>query len=170
MSATTTMPDTPAPAAESTRSKVLPALIGGGSGLAVLAALAIALWPASEVDKARADGEQLGEAVFALYAADSTSEVDAALADVHTAATDAREHAGDAVADQVAAQEDALARAADGFVGMYSSDDDFEADLYQYELDVAVDDLADNAEEFRTTGPEVQQAFWDGYESTVDAG
>jgi hypothetical protein len=167
MSATTITPDAPV---ESTRAKVLPALIGGGSALAVLAALAIALWPASETDKARADGEQLGEAVSALYAADSSSEVNAALSDVQRAAEDARVHAGDAVADQVDAQADALSRAADGFVGMYAADDDFESELYQYELDVAVDDLATNAEEFRTTGPEVQQAFWEGYESTVDAG
>jgi hypothetical protein len=167
MSATTITPEAPV---ESTRAKVLPALIGGGSALAVLAALAIALWPASEVDKARADGEQLGEAVSALYAADSPSEANAALADVHRAAVDARDHAGDAVADQVAAQEDALARAADGFVGMYEAGDEWEADLYQAELDVAVDDLAGNAEEFRSTGPEVQQAFWEGFESTVDAG
>jgi hypothetical protein len=164
MSASTITTETTAPS----RSSVLPALIGGGSALAVLAALTIALWPASEVDKARADGEQLGEAVSALYAADSSSEVNAALADVNRAAEDARVHAGDAVPDQVAAQEDALARAADGFVGMYASDDDFEAELYQYELDVAVDDLTSNAEDFRTTGPEVQQAFWEGYESTVD--
>ena len=167
MSAPSITPDTTAPAEPARRGSVLPALIGGGSALAVLAALAIALWPASEVDKARADGEQLGEAVSALYAADTPSEVNAALADVNRAAVDARDHAGDAVADQANAQADALERAADGFVGMYASDDDFEADLYQYELEVALDDLAGNADEFRTTGPEVQQAFWEGYESTV---
>jgi hypothetical protein len=167
MSATTITPDAPV---ESTRAKVLPALIGGGSAVAVLAALAIALLPASEADKARTDGEQLGEAVSAVYAAESPSEVNAALADVHREALDAREHAGDAVADQVNAQADALDRAADGFVGMYASDNEFDAELYQYELEVAADDLADNAEEFRTTGPEVQQAFWDGFESTLDKG
>jgi LuxR family maltose regulon positive regulatory protein len=32
----------------------------------------------------------------------------------------------------------------------------------QAELDVALDDLAANGDEFRTTGPEVQQGFWDG--------
>ena len=84
---------------------------------------------------------------------------------MHAAASDTRDHAGDAVADQVADQEDALARAADGFVGESHADDDFEAELYQAELDVAVDDLASQAEDFRTTGPEVQQAFWEGYET-----
>jgi hypothetical protein len=29
--------------------------------------------------------------------------------------------------------------------------------------------LEGQAEEFRTTGPEVQQAFWDGYETGVSA-
>jgi hypothetical protein len=142
-------------------------IAGGTSLAAVLAAVAIAVWPASEADKARSDGEQLGEAVNALYAADSPAEVDAALADVHSAASDARVHAGDAVYDQVAAQEDALSRAAEGYVGYYTTDDAWEAELYEAELDVALDDLESNAEDFRTNGPEVQQAFWDGYSSTV---
>jgi len=150
-----------------TRSSVLAWIAGSTLLLAAIVAIAIAVWPASEADKARADGEQLGAAVSALYAADSSPEVDAALTELHAAASDARVHAGDAVADQVADQEDALARAADGFVGSRASTDDFEAELYQAELDVAVDDLANQAEDFRTTGPEVQQAFWEGYESGV---
>src|SRR5919108_294882 len=124
MSAPSITPDTAVPADAPTRRSVLPAL-------AVLAALTIALWPASETDKARADGEQLGEAVSTLYAAESPAEVNAALADVHRAAADARDHAGDAVADQANAQADALDRAADGFVGMYTADDDFDAELYE---------------------------------------
>jgi hypothetical protein len=167
MSATTITPDTPV---ESTRSRVLPALIGGGSGLAVLAALAIAFWPASEADKAYDDGQAFGSAVTQLQSAETSAEVDDALTAMNTAVADTREHAGDAVADQVDAQADALARAADGVAGMVSADDEFTADVYEYELDVAVDDLVDNADEFRTTGPEVQQAFWDGFESTVDEG
>jgi hypothetical protein len=149
------------------RSSVLAWIAGGTLLLAAIVAVAIAVWPASEVDKAREDGEQLGAAVSALYAADSSAEVDAALTEMHAAASDARVHAGDAVAEQVADQEDALARAADGFVGSRTSTDDFEAELYQAELDIAVDDLANQAEDFRTTGPEVQQAFWEGYESGV---
>ena len=163
MSAPTVTADAPV---ESTRRRILPAIIGGTSGLAVLAALAIALWPASEADKAYDDGQAVGAAVTQLQTAESSEEVDAALTELSIAVDDTREHAGDAVADQVAAQEDALARAADGFVGMVSTDSDWDAELYEYELDVALDDLYTNADEFRTTGPEVQQAFWDGFEST----
>ena len=140
---------------------------GGASVAALLTAATIAVWPASAVDQARDDGERFGEAVSALYYADTEAEVDAALTDLSAAATDAREHAGDEVADQAAAQEDALARAADGFVGTHTSDDAFSVDLYQAELNDAVDDLATNAEEFRTQGPEVRQAFWDGVQDTV---
>ena len=141
---------------------------GAGAVLALLAAvLAITLWPDSEADKARSDGERLGEAVSALYAADTADEVDAALADLADAAGDARTHAGDAVAEQVADQQDALARAADGFVGSRTSDDAFSVDLYQAELNAAVDDLADQASEFRTQGPEVQQAFWEGVDEAL---
>jgi hypothetical protein len=139
-------------------------ILGGTTLAAVLAATAIAVWPASETEKARSDGEAFGESVAALHAAGTPSEVNAALADVHRTAADAVDHAGDAVADQIADQEDALSRAADGFTGMYEADDEFEQDLYEAELDTAVDDLASNAEDFRSEGPEVQQAFWEGYD------
>jgi hypothetical protein len=156
----------PAPSvAAPDRRSLLRGIAGGTALAAILASVAIAVWPASAADKARDDGEQFGQAVSSLYDAQSAAEVDAALADIHTAAVETRDHAGDAVADQVAAQEDALARAADGFVGSVTTDDAFEADLYQAELDVAVDDLTRQADDFRTEGPEVQQAFWDGYET-----
>jgi hypothetical protein len=147
------------------RSSLLRRIAGGLALAALLTAIVIAAWPASAADQARDDGEQLGQAVSQLYAADSAAEVDAALTDIGTAVADARDHAGDEVADQITAQEDALARAADGFVGTHTTTDAFEADLYQAELNDAVDDLTSQADEFRTQGPEVRQAFWDGYET-----
>jgi hypothetical protein len=163
---------TPAPAADAAGEARRPSLVrwltGGTFAATGLAILAIALWPASEADKAYADGERYGEAVSSLYAADTTDEVDAALTEMEAAAADAVTHGGDAVADQVAAQEDALSRAANGFVGALTTDDEFEAELYEYELDVALADLGDNAEDFRSTGPEVQQSFWDGYEAGLE--
>ena len=131
---------------------------------AALAAVAVAVWPASEADKARDDGEQVGEAAGQLYYAETEAEVDAALADLDEAVTDTRDHAGDEVAEQVAEQRDALARAVDGYVGAVTSEDAFESDLYEAELDVALDDLSTQADDFRTQGPEVEQAFWEGVE------
>lgn len=139
-------------------------LIGVLLAAAVIAAATVALWPASEADKARADGERLGEAVNQLYYADSTEEVDAALAEVSDAAADSREHGGDALAEQVDAQADALSRAADGYVGAITSESDFDAELYEVELDYALDDLESQTSEFRTEAPEVHQAYWDGFE------
>jgi len=144
-------------------------IAGGAAAAAVLAVLAIALWPDSQTDKARADGKQLGEAVAALSTATTSAEVDAALSDIDVAVTETRDHAGDRVADQASDQADALDRAVDGFVGSRTSDDAFEADLYQAQLDGAVDDLYDNASGFRGEGPEVQQAFWDGYQDGVSS-
>jgi hypothetical protein len=141
---------------------VLGWVLGGIALVAVLTAVAIALWPASEADKAYDDGVRVGEGVGQLYGADSTAEVDAALTELDAAVTDTRAHAGDAVADQAADQEDALARAADGFVGAITTDDGFESELYQSELDVALNDLSSQASDFRAEGPEVHQAFWDG--------
>jgi hypothetical protein len=161
---TTTAPAAPA-AGATRRTSLLRWVAGGTTVAAILAAGAIAVWPASEAEKARADGEQLGQAVSALYVAETTTEVNAALDDVQTAAIDARDHAGDAVAEQVAETEDALSRAADGFVGVHSTSDDWDAELYQYELDTAVADLEQQADDLATSGPEVQQAFFDGYES-----
>jgi hypothetical protein len=120
------------------------------------------VWPASEAEKARQDGRQLGQAVTQLYEAQSADEVDAALGEVQAAVSDTREHAGDAVAEQAADQQDALARAADGFVGTHTADDAWSVDLYQAELNDAVDDLSSQAEQFRTTGPEAAQAFYQG--------
>jgi hypothetical protein len=143
----------------------------GGALLALLLAgvVAIAVWPASETDKARDNGEQVGQAVNDLYYAESSSDVDAALNELDAAVSDTRADVSDEFADQVDAQTDALNRAADGFVGSRTTDDAFEQDLYQSELDTALDDLTDNASGFRAQGPEVHQAFWDGFESGVNS-
>jgi hypothetical protein len=160
----------PAPAPATRGSSLLRWIAGGTSIAAVLAAGAIALWPASEADKAYDDGQAVGAAVVQLQNAGTSTEVDDALGDLKVAVTDTRDHAGDAVADQVDKQYDALYRAADGAVGSLTTDSDWDYEAYQWELDVATDDLASNAEDFRSTGPEVQQAFWDGYQDAVDAG
>jgi hypothetical protein len=140
-------------------------ILAGTVLVATLVVVAIAVWPASETDKAREDGKQLGEAVTSLYNAQSSDEVDAALTDVRSALQDSRDHASSNVADQIDDQADALSRAADGFVGTNTSDDAFEVDLYQAELNDAIDDLDRQAEDFQNEGPEVQQAFVDGYQS-----
>jgi hypothetical protein len=144
--------------------------IGGGTTLAtILAVGAIAFWPASETDKARSDGEAFGTAVAQLQSATTYEEVDAAMVDVRDAAASTADHVSDEVADQVDAQVDALDRAVDGFVGERHAGNEFDQDLYHLELDIAVDDLATQAEDFRAQGPEVRQAFWEGYESGVTA-
>src|SRR5262245_19589322 len=85
--------------------------------LAVVAAGTWALWPASEADKARDDGETVGQAVNHLYYADSTEEVNDALGELNDAVSDSLDHGSDALGEQVSEQADALERAADGFVG-----------------------------------------------------
>jgi hypothetical protein len=143
-------------------------ILGGAAIASVLAAVTIAVWPASEADKAREDGKQLGQAVSNLYYADSETEVDAARAGIEQAVVDSGDHAGDALASQVAAQEDALARAADGFIGSHTADNSFDADLYQAELEYAVDDLTSQASDFRAEAPETHQAYWEGFEEGFD--
>jgi len=155
---------TAAPARPARRTSLVGKILGGTLIASALVAATIAVWPASEAEKARDDGEQLGQAVSNLYYADSEADVDAALAEIDQAAIDSRDHAGDAVAEQVADQEDALARTVDGFVGSRTADNEFDAELYQAELDYAVDDLTTQASEFRTEAPEVQQAYWEGFE------
>jgi len=138
-------------------------------GLGTLCALAVAIltlavWPASEADKAREDGEQLAAAVSALYEADSSEQVDEALSDLEAAAADTRAHAGEQYAERVDDAQDALTRAADGFAGAVTADSDWDQELYEAELDIALDDLADGAEDVREDAPEVEQAFWDGFD------
>jgi hypothetical protein len=160
---------TPAPSLGVPRRRLL-LWAGGGAGVvAALVAGTIALWPVSTVEQARDDGELVGEAVSALYSAQSSDEVDAALGDLQSAAVDTRDHVGDDVANHVSDQQDALARAADGFVGTHTADDAWSVDLYQAELNTAVEDLADEAEQFRTTGPEAAQAFYEGVQTGLSA-
>jgi len=137
--------------------------------LLVAGVVPIAVWPASATDKARDNGEQVGQAVNHLYYAESSSDVAAALSELDAAVSDTRADTSGEFADQVDAQTDALNRAADGFVGSRTSDDAWEADLYQAELDSALDDLTDNASDFRAQGPEVHQAFWEGFDSEVNS-
>jgi uncharacterized phage infection (PIP) family protein YhgE len=137
-------------------------IAGGLLAAVAVTAVTVALWPASAEDTARADGKQVGQAVSDLYYAQSTDEVDAALAGLDDAVAQSRDHASSEVNDQLNKQVDALDRAADGFVGSRTTDDAFEADLYQSELDYALDDLSSQADDFRTHGPQVVQAFWDG--------
>jgi len=141
----------------------------GTTVAALLAAGAIAFWPASETDKARDNGEALGTAVNHLYYADSSAEVDTALAEIDAAVADTRVDVNDELTEQVDDQADALSRAADGFAGSHSSDDEWEADVYQAELDVALDDLAGNASDFRAQGPEVRHAFYEGFDSGLQS-
>jgi hypothetical protein len=165
---------TPNPVEPAARAKkhgsLLGRILGGALVVALLAAVTVAVWPESAADRARDDGEALGQAVGDLYYADTDAEVDAALADIDSAVADTREHAGDELASQVEDQADALSRAADGFVGSRTTDDAWEADIYQAELDVALDDLADNAGDFRAQGPEVHEAFWQGVEDGLPEG
>jgi uncharacterized protein YdbL (DUF1318 family) len=163
---------TPASGAARTkgRGSLVAKLLGGALVVALLAAVTVAVWPQSAADRARDDGEQLGQAVGDLYYADTDAEVEAAVADIDTAVANTREHAGDELASQVDDQADALSRAADGFVGSRTTDDAWESDLYQAELDVALDDLATNAGDFRAQGPDVHQAFWQGVEDGLPEG
>jgi hypothetical protein len=158
------MSTTHATPASASRTSLLRSIIGGLLVAAIVTVVAIAVWPASEADKAREYGKQLGEAVGKLYDAQSSADVDAALADIHTAVGDTRDHAGDAVANQVADQEDALSSAVDGFVGTHTSGDAFEVDLYQSDLNAAIDDLTSQADDFRNQGSDVQQAYWEGFQ------
>lgn len=145
--------------------------VGIGSMLAAcVAALTIAVWPASAAETARDDGERLGAAVAALYEADTAEEVDEALIEVRDAAEESRDHSSEELDEQIDSQVDALDRAVDGFVGMHETDSDWDYELYEAELDTAVEDLEDQAEEFRTEAPEVVDAFWEGFDEGLGEG
>jgi hypothetical protein len=119
--------------------------LGGTLLAAALATLAIDAWPASETDKARDDGERVGVAVNQLYEADDVFEADAARTEIDAAVAGTRLHAGDAVADQVDEHVDAWSLGAD------------------------VDYILDEAADFRSQCPQVNRAFWDGFESGVNS-
>ena len=159
------MPPPPRPAPTSRRSRLLQ-WVGVGTLAAVFAtSLTIAVWPASEADKARdrrrADrpGRQR-----ALRRPERRARSTRRWPTSRSPSPTPRNHAGDRVDEQLSDTEDALSRAADGFAGAHTTDG-WDADLYQAELDVAIDDLADQAQDIREDAPEVEQAFWDGFDS-----
>jgi hypothetical protein len=144
--------------------------IAGALALATLiTVVAIAVWPSSETDKAHEDGKHLGQAVGELYNAQSQSDVKAASADIHSALGDTRSHASDALNNYVDKQVDALNRAANGYVGAHTTDNRWDRDLYQSELNYAADDLSYNAKHFRNQGSDVDQAYYDGFRSGLPA-
>jgi hypothetical protein len=144
--------------------------VAGALGLATLiTVVTIAVWPASAADKAREDGKHLGQAVGSLYEAQSQADVEAAFDDMRSALDDTRAHASDELSNQVDKQADALNRAADGFVGAHSSDNSWDQDLYQSELDYAVDDLAGNADDFQNQHSEVANAYYEGFQDGLPA-
>jgi hypothetical protein len=144
--------------------------IVGALGLATLVTVVtIAVWPASAADKAHADGKHLGQAVGDLYYAQSQTDVDAAFADMRSALDDTRSHASDELSSQVDQQADALYSAADGFVGSHTSDNEWDQELYQYELDYAVDDFNNNVDDFSNQHSEVANAYWDGLQEGLPA-
>ncbi len=143
--------------------------IAGGLALAAIAVLAIVLWPDSEADKARADGEQLGAAVSSLTTATSEAEAEAALADIRTAIEDSRTHLGEYVTDQIDEQANSLDQAVNGYVGAVTAEDEWDQDLYEVELEYALDDLYDQAADFRSEAPEVQEAYWEGFDESYTA-
>jgi hypothetical protein len=165
------IPTTPARSTTkgASRSSMVRWIVGTIGLVAIITAVTIAVWPASAADKARADGENLGQAVGALYNAQGAADVDAALADINSALNDTRTHAGDELASQVDDQADALNRAADGFVGSHTSDNDWDQELYQTELDYAVDDLANNADDFQNQHSEVRTAYYEGFQAGCPA-
>ena len=48
-------------------------------------------------------------------------------------------------------------------------EDAWEQDVYQAELEIAMDDLVEGASDFRGDGPEVHQGFWEGVQDGLDA-
>jgi hypothetical protein len=144
-------------------------LAGGTLVVAVLTALTIALWPQSDADKARSDGEKFGNAVAELRDAETTSDVHDGLGDLNNAVHDTREHLNDAVSGQASEQGDAIYHTVNGLMGAASTDEgSWDQDLYEEEFDQAVDDFSSNVDEFRTGAPEVTQAFWDGVQSGLE--
>jgi hypothetical protein len=144
-------------------------VLAAAIALAAIVAVTIAVWPASAADKARADGKHMGQAVGDLYYAQSQTDVDAAFADMRSAMDDTRQHASDELNEQIDKQADALYSAADGFVGAHTADNDWDQDLYQSELDYAVDDLVNNAEDFHNQNSDVANAYADGFQDGLPA-
>jgi hypothetical protein len=144
-------------------------IIGAVTGVAVVVVLAVALWPQSAEDRAYDDGQRLGQALTDLRTADTYAEVDAGLTDVRHAASKAHDHVGDALDEQLTKQQNAFFAAVDGYAGATTTDDAWEQDVYDAELDDALNAFDDQADDFRSSSDDVARAFGDGLQSGLQS-
>ena len=127
--------------------------------LAVTAAAALALAACGESpeDEAHEDGEQVGEAVRAMFDATSADQARAAADDLRSAADGLGEDAREHVRDQVEAQGGTLENAAEAFT---------EGDTAEFRSQIQ--QVRAQADAFASGNDSVANAFWRGFEDGYD--
>ena len=124
---------------------------------AVIAALALGACGESPEDEAREDGEQMGEAMRALFDAGSIEDAQAAVGDLKKAVEELSEDTRPAVAEQVESQRDTLSDAGDALRARDTT-----------ELKAAVQELRAQGDAFRNGSDSVANEFWRGFEEGYD--
>jgi len=124
---------------------------------AAMLALAFAACGESPEDEARDDGEQVGEAVRALFDSESLDQARTALEDVASATDAIDEETRDAVSEQVDTQGAGLSAAVDAIQA---------GDLDG--LKSAVQQVRSQADSFQSGEDSVANEFWRGFEEGYD--
>lgn len=140
------------------------------SALAAVTALALvgAGCGDSPEDQARDDGQQAGEAVRALYDANSADQAASAVKDIRAARDDLDSDTRKRVASEVDTQSDALRRAADAYRRGRSATSAQDADAARADLRSAVQEIRSQASGLADQDNSIANEYWRGFVKGYD--
>ena len=134
---------------------------------AILAAsLALAGCGESPEDEARDDGKAVGEATRALYDATTPEETQAAAVELRSSIEGLGEDARERVREQVETQGDTLNKAGEAYRTAAAEGGDVEG--ARNELRNAIQQIASQADSYRSGNDSIANEFWRGFEDGFD--
>jgi signal transduction histidine kinase len=131
------------------------------------AVLAMAACGESAEDKARAQGEALGQALVKLSQATSVSQLTSALGDVNTARSDISQDVSDEIGQQLTSLSSQLGQVGDDARKALTASSSADRQSAEQAAKESLQKLGQSARQTKETATGVRQAFWDGFNEGV---
>ena len=136
---------------------------------ALAASLVLAGCGNSPEDEARDDGKAVGEATRALYDATTPEDAQAAAADLRASIEDLGDDARERVREQVETQGDTLDKAVQAYqAGRTAATEGGDVEGARNDLRNAVQQIASQADSYRSGNDSIANEFWRGFEDGFD--
>ncbi len=136
---------------------------------ALAASLALAGCGNSPEDEARDDGKAVGQATRALYDATTPVDAQAAAADLRASIEDLGDDARERVREQVETQGDTLDKAVQAYqAGRTAAAQGGDVEGARNDLRNAVQQIASQADSYRSGNDSIANEFWRGFEDGFD--